>query len=82
MAEWEAFYRLEPFGPHAEDVRLAQLTALTANVHRGKDGRRVGIADVMLGEQAPAAPAPDLDAKILRAFGVTPSQQHGASDGE
>ncbi len=38
FTEWLAYARLEPFGPEAEDQRMAQLMALIANVNR--DPRR------------------------------------------
>jgi hypothetical protein len=40
FAEWLAYYRLEPFGPEADDARMAQLLALTANVNRDPKRRR------------------------------------------
>ena len=40
FAEWIAYARLEPFGPEADDYRLAQLLALIANVNRDPKRRR------------------------------------------
>ena len=40
FTEWLAYYRLEPFGPEADDARLAQLLALIANVNRDPKRRR------------------------------------------
>lgn len=34
LAEWEAFYTMEPRGEFRADLRLAQLCQLTANIHR------------------------------------------------
>lgn len=31
---WMAYYELEPFGEQRDDLRMAQLLALTANVNR------------------------------------------------
>lgn len=71
LAEWEAFYQLEPFGPQAEDVRFAQLTALIANVNRAKGEPAVKVSDAMLGDQTKPEPTEDeLRAKILGAFGI------------
>lgn len=36
LAEWEAFFALEPFGPGVEDERWAALMAMTANAAGAK----------------------------------------------
>ena len=40
FTEWLAYSRLEPFGPEADDHRMAQLLALTANVNRDPKRRK------------------------------------------
>ena len=34
FAEWYAYAQIEPFGPARADLRIALLTALTAEIHR------------------------------------------------
>jgi len=41
FTEWLAYARLEPFGPEADDQRMAQLMALIANVNRDPKRRKV-----------------------------------------
>lgn len=36
FAEWEAFYRLEPWGDYRADYRMGILAAVTVNQWRGK----------------------------------------------
>ena len=40
FTEWLAYARLEPLGPEADDHRMAQLMALTANVNRDPKRRK------------------------------------------
>ena len=40
FTEWLAYYRLEPFGPEADDARMAHLMALIANVNRDPKRRK------------------------------------------
>ena len=35
--EWQAFYRLEPWGEWIEDMRSARRDMMFANAHRGKN---------------------------------------------
>ena len=37
MAEWEAYYRLEPFGEYQEYWRTGLICSMIANALRGKD---------------------------------------------
>lgn len=37
---WQAFYAVDPFGDERADLRIAQLTALTANAHSDPKKRR------------------------------------------
>ena len=37
IAEWQAYYQLEPFGEMRGDLRNAMLCSLVANALRGKD---------------------------------------------
>lgn len=36
FAEWIAYYQLDPFGEERADLRVATLTALTANIYKKK----------------------------------------------
>lgn len=46
--EWLAYYRVEPFGEERADLRIAQLTAVTANAHRKKSAKPFKIQDFLL----------------------------------
>jgi len=37
--EWVAYYRMNPWGEERADLRTGIVCALTANVHRGKNGK-------------------------------------------
>ena len=37
---WMAQYEISPFGPEAEEMRLARLMALLANINRDKNERK------------------------------------------
>lgn len=45
FAEWQAYYRLEPFGERVTDVRLANLLALIAS---GLGGKKVDPKDMLV----------------------------------
>lgn len=47
MAEWRAFWQVEPFGVFREDWRFACLLAMLANMFRGKDTAPVGPQEFM-----------------------------------
>lgn len=44
---WMLYERVEPFGERVTQMMLAQLTALVANVAKGKGGREVKLGDLM-----------------------------------
>lgn len=44
---WMLYERVEPFGDRVTQMMVAQLTALVANVVRGKGGREVKVEDLM-----------------------------------
>lgn len=37
MAEWQAYWQIEPFGTYRDDWRFACLLAMLANMFRGKE---------------------------------------------
>lgn len=39
FTEWAAFARLDPFGPARADLRMANIMALTAEIHRDRKRR-------------------------------------------
>lgn len=47
MAEWQAYWRLEPFGAYRDDWRFACLLAMLANMFRGKETAPIGPAEFM-----------------------------------
>ena len=46
LAEWQAYYKLEPWGEERADQRMAQLTVIVANYLRG-DGQPFDLYDFM-----------------------------------
>ncbi|PCI51396.1 MAG: hypothetical protein COB49_01965 [Alphaproteobacteria bacterium] len=67
LAEWQAYYRLEPFGEERADWRTAQTTAMIANVNLGKDARPIEAGIFMYGYQP--EPEPSLADQIKAVFG-------------
>lgn len=53
LAEWEAFYKLEPFGPEADNWNFANVIAQIANMFSGKKGRRKKAQDFILKIRSP-----------------------------
>lgn len=51
LAEWMAYYSVEPFGDTAADVRNALLCSLLANIWRGKGQRVYRIGDFTLARE-------------------------------
>lgn len=47
LAEWMAYYEIEPFGEERADVRAALVASTVANVHRGKKRRAYKLDDFM-----------------------------------
>jgi hypothetical protein len=66
---WKAFYRLEPFGPYAEDLRHGMQMALQANVHRNPKKKKTPFApdDFRLGARLAEKLDPATRAKLRRA---------------
>lgn len=50
IAEWMAYYSIEPFGEHAAFWRAGQIAATIANVNRGKRQRAYKPEDFMPSE--------------------------------
>lgn len=65
LAEWQAFYILEPFGEERADMRAALLATILANVHRTKDADPYKQADFMAGYERKEYD----EAEIARMFG-------------
>lgn len=69
LAEWEAYYRLEPWGEERADLRSGVLASLICNALRGKSGKTRKPQDFMLRFGADAESGPDaLWAKLKAAF--------------
>ena len=47
LAEWLAFYNLEPFGEHRADIRSGIVACVFANAHRGKNKSAFKVEDFM-----------------------------------
>ena len=48
LAEWRAFYNIEPFGEEREDLRAAMVCTVLANINRGKGRPPYRLDDFML----------------------------------
>lgn len=47
LAEWMAYYTLDPFGSVRTDLNAGVIAATVANAHKGKSGRPFQPADFM-----------------------------------
>ena len=47
FAEWMVYDRVEPFGAVRDDLRIAQLCALTVNMQRARGSRAAKVSDFM-----------------------------------
>ncbi len=66
--EWVEFYKLEPFGPHADDTRHAMLCMLIARANGAEEAK---LSDFMLAE-APEPEEEDPVDTIASLFGGKP----------
>lgn len=68
IAEWMAYFSIEPFGEHAAYWRAGVVAATIANVNRGKRSRPYKPEDFMPPEPKPKreAQTPDEMAAVLR----------------
>lgn len=73
---WLSFFEEEPFGPFYEDVRMARLMALLANVNRDakKRSRPYETTDFMPRTGRPEPPSP----KVMRQMMLTWALAHNA----
>lgn len=68
FAEWQAYYRLEPFGESVTDVRLAHLMAWIGNMFSKK---KIKPGDVTLRwDSAGQDDGVSVDDKVLKIFGA------------
>ena len=69
LAEWAAYYRLEPWGEERADLRSGVVAALICNALRGKGGKVRAPQDFVLRFGLDARDAPRaLWAKVVAAF--------------
>lgn len=47
LVDWMAYYKLEPFGPDADNWRAGLVSATVANVNRGKNRKAYKPTDFM-----------------------------------
>lgn len=45
--KWQAMYRVDPWGPWRDDLRIGRLAALTANIHRSRNAELASSSDFM-----------------------------------
>jgi hypothetical protein len=71
IAEWMAYFQLEPFGPHAEELRLGIIGSIIANVFGGGKGSKKFIPTdftVSLKPEIKQGPETGLADKLKKAF--------------
>ena len=66
LAEWQAFYALEPFGPERDNWHHAMQAHLLANAHRAPNSRPAQLSDFMW--KTPEERQRDKDAQTLTWF--------------
>lgn len=64
FADWQAYYRLEPWGEWRADLRQGITAALIANVHRAPNTRAYTAQDFMPFEERPAMTDADIEHQI------------------
>lgn len=74
FAEWQAYYRLEPWGEERADLRSGIIAATFANAHRAKGAKPAKAEDFM----------PDFDGRrkqrnMMEAFRLATSGAHDAA---
>lgn len=70
LAELEAFYALEPFGPKVDDFRFAQLCAVMSKPY-AKKGKAPKPSDFMHDDRdLTPIPTEQMKAKLMAAFGI------------
>lgn len=50
LVGWTAFYRIEPFGPIANNINSAKLSATMANAFRKPKTKAVSVEDMAIGD--------------------------------
>lgn len=65
-----AYYRLEPWGGHEDDRRMATICSTMANIHRGKNKRAYKIDDFMPKFDRVKMHWKDMKQKFMTAFGI------------
>lgn len=74
FVQWQAYYRLEPFGEERADLRNAIVACVIANAHRGK-GRSFRVRDFMPTFDRRPQQTPQEMETVFRAFAA----RHNAS---
>lgn len=70
VAEWMAYYRLEPWGEERADRRSAIIATTIANIHRGKNRAPYKIEQFMPKFDRPRQHWKDIKERFARAFGI------------
>ena len=68
FAEWQAYDRLEPFGPWRADLNAGIVASTIANVNRGKNRKAYAPKDFMPDWDPPDAPPKDLHGRLSTAI--------------
>jgi hypothetical protein len=71
MAEWEAYFQLEPLGEDRADLRMARTCALLANINRKKNARLFAEKEFLFNfEPEEAQSADEMKAEIMKMKGA------------
>lgn len=82
LAEWRAFYKMEPFGALADDFRAGLYPALKTNAHRREGGAITAPTDFFPWNEEPKEPAATdaaaVSASVVQFFEtITQGEQNG-----
>lgn len=70
LAEWMAFYELEPWGEVRADWRVGNVAALLRNIHRSEDERTFSPQDFMWKDPEPEDPRPGWQRLLDKVRGI------------
>ena len=66
LAEWKAYYSIEPFGEVRADWRQGITSMILANANTGKKGRTYKVSDFMLVDKKRRKQSPEQMVKLLQ----------------
>jgi len=70
LAEWQAFYRLEPWGDVRADLRAGHIAAMVANVNLRPGAKPLRADEFIFGADQTPPEKPDLTKQMLAVFPI------------